>query len=93
MTEIKGFQQPEPEGKNMLRSEDGPWKLYQRGSSYRIGRKAWWGIRWLTARGPKDGFFVFQTRTLTDARAKLQEINEQAYDKKWYKSDKWEVKK
>ena len=93
MIEIKGFQQPEPKGDKMLRSEEGPWKLYQRGSSYRIGRKVWWGIKWLKTHGLTGGLFSFQTDHLSDARNKLQEINEQAYDKKWYKNDKWEVKK
>ena len=91
MMEIKGFQQPEPEGKNMLRSEDGPWKLYQRGSSYRIGREVWWGIKWFKDRSAN--LFAYRTTDLLDAQNKLKKMNEEAYDKKWYKNDKWEVKK
>lgn len=93
MKEIKGFQQPNPKGNDMLRSEEGPWKIYQRGPSYRVGMKSWWGIKWLTTCGAKGGFFAFQTNTLTHAQAKLVQVNEEAYDKKWYKDNKWEVKK
>jgi len=91
MNEIKGFQQPEPKGNDMLRTQEGPWRLYKRGPSYRIGRKAWWGIKWL--KRSVRSLYTYQTTHLASARAKLQEINEEAYDKKWYKDNKWEVKK
>jgi len=94
MREIKGFKQPDPKGNDMLRSEEGPWKLYQRGPSYRIGRRPWWGgVKWLKDRSAKGSLFSFQTDSLPHARAKLVEINKEASDKNWYKADKWEVKK
>jgi len=93
MKKIKGFQQPDPKGNDMLRSENGPWRLYQRGPSYRIGRKVWWGIKWLKDRSPRAGLFIFQTQHLPDARTELKTMNEEAYDKNWYKVNKWEVRK
>ncbi len=92
MKEIKGFQQFESKGKNMLRSEEGPWKIYQRGPSYRVGRKTWWGIKWLKD-GPKGSLFPFRTDHLANAEVKLKAINEKAYDEEWYKDSKWETKK
>jgi len=93
MREIKGFQKPDPKGKDMLRSEEGPWKLYQRGPSYRIGKQGLFGIKWLKDRSAKAGLFIFQTQHLPSARDKLKKMNEEEYDKNWYKTDKWEVKK
>lgn len=93
MKEIKGFQQPEPKGDKMLRSEEGPWKIYKRGPSYRIGKKGWWGVKWLKAADGWGGLFAFQTDHLPDAQTKLKKVNEEAYDKKWYKDSKWELKK
>lgn len=93
MKEIKGFQQPDPKGKDMLRTEEGPWKLYKRGPHYRIGKRPWWGgVKWLKDRNVRGGLFVFQTRHLPEAQTQLQKINEEEYDKKWYKDTKWEVK-
>lgn len=97
MKEIKGFQQPDPKGNDMLKTAEGPWKIYKRGPSYRIGRKAWWGVKWLKERGTKSGrweLFTYQTDQLGSARTELEKVNAQAYDKKWYKDDKWgEIKK
>ena len=93
MKEIKGFQQPDPKGNDMFKSEEGPWKLYQRGPHYRIGRKGWWGVKWFKERSVRGSLFAYQTTHLPSARTKLTEINEEAYDKKWYKDNKWEVKK
>ena len=93
MRRIRGFQQPDSKGKDMLRSEKGPWELYQRGPSYRIGRKFWWGIKWFKDHGTRGTIFAFHTDSLAHAQAKLKRMNEEAYDKNWYKADKWEVKK
>ena len=93
MKEVKGFQKPDPKGKDMLRGEDGPWKLYQRGPSYRIGRKAWWGIKWFRTCGFHGSLFMFQTQSRDDAEGKLKEENKKLIDSNWYKMSKWEVKK
>ena len=92
MKEIKGFQQPDPKGKDMLRTEEGPWKIYQRGRGYRIGRKRWYGIQWFR-KFEEGSYYKFKTNHLANAKITLKEINEQAYDKEWYKDSKWEVKK
>ena len=66
-----------------------PWSIYQRGDTYRLGRKVWFGcVRWHIANA---GFFSgpWQTTNLEMAIEERNYLNEQQELAEKYAKDEW----
>ncbi len=60
------------------------WKVYKKGSYYRLKRQTWYGWQWF-----RTYHAIWDTRSEDDAHAQCRTENGKSRDDKGYSNDKW----